>query len=86
MCIRDRSTPLGRAGQPAALAPLYVFLASNESSYISAQPIGVTGGIDHPDGTFVGVGKGQNREEHVVGSHRDFLFISSHSAYLPLCS
>ena len=28
-------------------------------------------GIDHPDGTFVGVGKGQNREEHVVGSHRE---------------
>lgn len=39
-----QSTPLGRAGQPAELAPLYVFLASNESSYISAQTIGVTGG------------------------------------------
>ena len=27
-------TPLGRAGQPAELAPAYVFLASPESSYV----------------------------------------------------
>lgn len=38
------STPLGRAGQPVELAPLYVFLASDESSYITAQTVGVTGG------------------------------------------
>ena len=37
-------TPLGRAGQPAELAPTYVFLASQESSYITAEVIGVTGG------------------------------------------
>lgn len=37
-------TPLGRPGQPAELAPLYVLLASNESSYISGSRIGVTGG------------------------------------------
>ncbi len=37
-------TPMGRAGQPADLAPPYVFLASNESSYVSGQVIGVTGG------------------------------------------
>jgi NAD(P)-dependent dehydrogenase (short-subunit alcohol dehydrogenase family) len=37
-------TPLGRAGQPAELAPAYVFLASPESSYITGQVIGVTGG------------------------------------------
>ena len=37
-------TPMGRAGQPAELAPTYVFLASQESSYISAEIIGVTGG------------------------------------------
>lgn len=37
-------TPLGRAGQPAELAPTYVFLASQESSYITAEIIGVTGG------------------------------------------
>lgn len=38
------NTPLGRAGQPAELAPTYVFLASQESSYISGEIIGVTGG------------------------------------------
>ncbi|MCW2699407.1 MAG: short-chain dehydrogenase/reductase, partial [Blastococcus sp.] len=37
-------TPLGRAGQPAELAPAYVFLASQESSYITGERIGVTGG------------------------------------------
>ncbi|WP_374969574.1 SDR family oxidoreductase [Terrabacter sp. BE26] len=37
-------TPLGRAGQPAELAPAYVFLASQESSYITGEVIGVTGG------------------------------------------
>ena len=38
------NTPLGRAGQPAELAPLYVFLASQESSYITGEIIGITGG------------------------------------------
>ena len=38
------STPLGRAGQPAELASTYVFLASQESSYITGEIIGVTGG------------------------------------------
>jgi NAD(P)-dependent dehydrogenase (short-subunit alcohol dehydrogenase family) len=37
-------TPLGRPGQPAELAPLYVFLACDESSYISGEVIGATGG------------------------------------------
>ena len=37
-------TPLGRAGQPAEVAPVYVFLASQESSYISGEVVGVTGG------------------------------------------
>ncbi|MEU2229244.1 glucose 1-dehydrogenase [Streptomyces sp. NPDC018347] len=36
--------PLGRAGQPAELAPAYVFLASGESSYTTGEVIGVTGG------------------------------------------
>ncbi|ONI83999.1 NAD(P)-dependent oxidoreductase [Saccharothrix sp. ALI-22-I] len=36
--------PLGRAAQPAELAPLYVFLASSDSSYITGEVIGVTGG------------------------------------------
>ncbi|WP_432543364.1 SDR family oxidoreductase [Kineococcus sp. SYSU DK002] len=36
--------PLGRAGQPAELAPAFVFFASQESSYITAEVLGVTGG------------------------------------------
>ncbi len=38
-------TPLGRAGQPAEVAPAYVFLASAESSYITGEVIAVTGGL-----------------------------------------
>ncbi|MGN6598738.1 MAG: SDR family oxidoreductase [Actinomycetes bacterium] len=41
-------TPLGRAGQPAELAPAYVFLASQESSYVTGEVIGVTGGRSLP--------------------------------------
>ena len=37
-------TPLGRAGQPAELAPVYVMLASDEASYISGARVAVTGG------------------------------------------
>jgi NAD(P)-dependent dehydrogenase (short-subunit alcohol dehydrogenase family) len=37
-------TPLGRPGQPAELAPLYVFLATDDSAYISGEVIGATGG------------------------------------------
>ena len=37
-------SPLGRAAQPAELAPAYVFFASQESSYITAEVLGVTGG------------------------------------------
>ncbi|SOC40809.1 SDR family oxidoreductase [Salinicoccus kekensis] len=40
-----QSTPLGRAGQPVELAPVYVLLASDEASYITGQIYGVTGGI-----------------------------------------
>lgn len=39
-----KQAPLGRAGQPAELAPAYVYLASQESSYVTGQIIGVTGG------------------------------------------
>ena len=38
------NTPLGRAAQPAELAPAYVLLASDESSYITGATIPVTGG------------------------------------------
>lgn len=37
-------TPLGRAGQPAEVAGAYVFLASEEASYVTAEVYGVTGG------------------------------------------
>jgi len=37
-------TPLGRPGQPGELAPLYVFLATEDSQYISGEVIGATGG------------------------------------------
>jgi NAD(P)-dependent dehydrogenase (short-subunit alcohol dehydrogenase family) len=37
-------TPMGRAGQPAEVAPAYVFFASQESSYVSGEVLGVTGG------------------------------------------
>jgi len=35
---------LERAGQPVELAPVYVFLASNDASYVTSQIYGVTGG------------------------------------------
>ena len=41
-------TPMGRAGQPAELAPAYVFFASQESSYITGERLGVTGGKPLP--------------------------------------
>lgn len=37
-------TPMGRAGQPSEVAPAYVFLASEDSSYITGQVIHVNGG------------------------------------------
>lgn len=43
-----QDTPLGRAGQPAELAPAFVFLASQEASYITGEVIGVTGGNHLP--------------------------------------
>jgi len=38
------TTPLGRAGQPAEIAPVYVMLASDEASFVSGARIAVTGG------------------------------------------
>jgi NAD(P)-dependent dehydrogenase (short-subunit alcohol dehydrogenase family) len=38
-----KNTPLGRAGQPSEVAPCYVFLASEDSSYMTSQ-------IMHPNG------------------------------------
>lgn len=39
-----KNTPTGRAGQPVEVAPLYVFLASSESSYVTGEIVGATGG------------------------------------------
>ncbi len=39
-----QDTPLGRAGQPAELAGAYVYLASDEASYVSGAVLPVTGG------------------------------------------
>jgi len=39
-----RNTPIGRAAQPKELAPAYVFLASDEASYVIGATIPVTGG------------------------------------------
>jgi NAD(P)-dependent dehydrogenase (short-subunit alcohol dehydrogenase family) len=43
-----QQTPLGRAGQPAELAPAYVFLASPESSYVIGETLHVNGGMPTP--------------------------------------
>ena len=39
-----QQVPMGRPGQPAEVAPVYVMLASDEASYVSGARIAVTGG------------------------------------------
>lgn len=41
-----QETPLKRSGQPVELSSVYVFLASDDASYVTAQIYGVTGGIE----------------------------------------
>ncbi|MEV6316810.1 SDR family oxidoreductase [Streptomyces sp. NPDC051776] len=43
-----RQAPLGRAAQPVEMAPAYVFLASPEASYITAEIVNATGGTPLP--------------------------------------
>jgi NAD(P)-dependent dehydrogenase (short-subunit alcohol dehydrogenase family) len=43
-----QETPMGRPGQPAELAPLYVLLASGESSYSTGQVFAAVGGKGGP--------------------------------------
>lgn len=40
-----QNVPLGRAGQPSEVGPAYVFLASEDASYITGQIIHVNGGM-----------------------------------------
>ena len=40
--------PLGRPGQPVEISPVYVLLASNESSYTTGQVYGASGGSGNP--------------------------------------
>jgi NAD(P)-dependent dehydrogenase (short-subunit alcohol dehydrogenase family) len=42
------TSPMGRPAQPAELAPAFVFLASQESSFINGETLGVTGGQPLP--------------------------------------
>lgn len=43
-----KQSPLGRPAQPAELAPAYVYLASREAGYVTAETLNVTGGTPLP--------------------------------------
>jgi NAD(P)-dependent dehydrogenase (short-subunit alcohol dehydrogenase family) len=43
-----QTTPLGRPGQPAEMAPPFVFLASQESSYVTGATLHANGGMPTP--------------------------------------
>ncbi|MFT8776872.1 MAG: glucose 1-dehydrogenase [Gluconacetobacter liquefaciens] len=40
-----KDTPLGRIGQPSELGPAYVYLASQDASYVTGQTVHVNGGM-----------------------------------------
>jgi NAD(P)-dependent dehydrogenase (short-subunit alcohol dehydrogenase family) len=48
MAAFDDESTYQRAGQPAELAPAYVFLASAESSYVSGETLNVNGAMPTP--------------------------------------
>ena len=41
----EAQTPLGRIGQPNDIAPMVVFLASDDAGYITGETIRVAGGL-----------------------------------------
>ncbi|WP_159051927.1 SDR family oxidoreductase, partial [Streptomyces niveiscabiei] len=43
-----KQSPLGRPAQPAEMAPAYVFLASDQASYITGEIVNATGGTPLP--------------------------------------
>ena len=42
--LLGHNVPMGRAGQPTEVSPAYVFLASEDASYISGQTMHPNGG------------------------------------------
>ena len=44
----QHQSPMGRPGQPAEMAPVYVFLASPGSSYVNATTVNANGGLPTP--------------------------------------
>ena len=40
-----KKTPMGRIGQPSELGPAYVYLAAEDSSYVTGQTVHVNGGM-----------------------------------------
>lgn len=43
--VVERMVPLGRQAVPDEVAPLYVYLLSDESSYVTAQALSIDGGV-----------------------------------------
>ena len=44
MCRFGGNTAFERAAQPVEVAPVFVFLASNEARFVTGEVYGVTGG------------------------------------------
>lgn len=43
--VVQQIVPLGRQAVPSEIAPLFVYLASDESSYMTAQALTIDGGV-----------------------------------------